>query len=244
MRKTILLLFLIISKQAFAQLETIESLKFNDNIYDIVIIKASSNNLKKFFIYNNNELLNHNTLMNELNDSESYFAINAGTVHQDCSPVGLLIDDFDVINSINLEEGEGNFFLKPNGTLSISDNDVSLLPSESFIQLRNLKLAIQSGPMLVINGNIHPDFNPNSTNLNLRNGVGVFEDKKGNKFLIFANSKEPVSFYNFSKLFIEKYNCLDALCLESAGNIMKLPYSDAIEEKKNHTICRYLMYND
>lgn len=242
MRKFIFLLSFLINNVAYAQLETIENLKFNDNIFDIVIIKVSDQSLGKFSFLNNSELQSHSALMNQLDDADSYFAINAGPVHKDCSPVGLFIEDFQTINPINLEDGEGNFFLKPNGNLIISDKEVVIKPSESFVISNNIRHAIQSGPMLLIDGNIHPSFNPNSLNLNFRNGVGVFNDKNGNRFLIFANSKDPISFYNFSKLFSEKYKCSEALCLESSGNVMKVPY--AVEEQNDHTVCRYLIYKD
>jgi uncharacterized protein YigE (DUF2233 family) len=51
-------------------------------------------------------------------------------------------------------------------------------------------LATQSGPMLVINGRVHPRFDKRSTSLKARNGVGVRTDGK----VLFAISKGEVSF--------------------------------------------------
>jgi uncharacterized protein YigE (DUF2233 family) len=38
------------------------------------------------------------------------------------------------------------------------------------------RFATQSGPMLVIDGALHPRFRESSTSLNIRNGVGVSAD--------------------------------------------------------------------
>jgi uncharacterized protein YigE (DUF2233 family) len=38
------------------------------------------------------------------------------------------------------------------------------------------RFATQSGPMLVIDGALHPRFREDSTSLNIRNGVGVSAD--------------------------------------------------------------------
>ncbi len=52
--------------------------------------------------------------------------------------------------------------------------------------------ATQSGPLLVHGGDIHPDFNANSTNKKIRSGVGVTKDG----LVIFAISITPVTFYD------------------------------------------------
>lgn len=51
--------------------------------------------------------------------------------------------------------------------------------------------------MLVINGEIHSAFKANSTNLNIRNGVGILPNNE----IIFAMSKKEINFYEFAKYF-------------------------------------------
>src|SRR5438045_3145351 len=43
------------------------------------------------------------------------FAMNAGMFKSDFSPVGLFVQNGHVISPLNLADGDGNFFLKPNG---------------------------------------------------------------------------------------------------------------------------------
>ena len=47
--------------------------------------------------------------------------MNAGMFHPDHSPVGLQIIDGTVRNPINTDDGQGNFFLKPNGVFALGE---------------------------------------------------------------------------------------------------------------------------
>ncbi len=69
------------------------------------------------------------------------------------------------------------------------------------------KLATQSGPMLVIDGNIHPRFEENGTSRHIRNGVGADGDKRA----VFAISRGPVSLGSFARLFRDALGCRNAL---------------------------------
>lgn len=67
--------------------------------------------------------------------------------------------------------------------------------------------AIQNGPILILDGQINPQFNKQSTNLqSYRNGIGI--DKSGN--LHFALALKPTNFYDFSTFFSEK-GCVKAI---------------------------------
>lgn len=225
-------------------MEIFENLKFDSVYYDVVKIKVNINSLKKIEILENIEKVTHNEYINSININESNFLINAGTVNNDCSPVGLFINNYKKSNELNLDNGIGNFYLKPNGVLIILDDDINIINSEEVILTNKIRIAIQSGPLLINKNIIHPSFNPNSNNLNFRNGVGIFKDNNGHKYLIFINSKTQVNFYNFSKLFLEKYNCEYALCLESAGSLMQIPYSNLNIAPIDLIVCRYISYTD
>ena len=76
----------------------------------------------------------------------------------------------------NLADGDGNFFLKPNGvfhgrtaTARRRSWKRAPMPRQSLMSA----FATQSGPMLVIDGALHPRFEPNGKSRNIRNGVGV-----------------------------------------------------------------------
>ena len=77
--------------------------------------------------------------------------------------------------------------------------------------------ATQSGPMLVIDGALHPRFLPDGTSRRIRNGVGTSED--GSRAW-FAISNAPVNFHDFARLFQEHLGLGQALYLD--GNISRL----------------------
>jgi uncharacterized protein YigE (DUF2233 family) len=77
--------------------------------------------------------------------------------------------------------------------------------------------ATQSGPMLVIGGDLHPKFLKASDSLNIRNGVGVSADGAR---AVFAISDDPVNFHTFARLFRDGLGLPDALYLD--GSISRL----------------------
>ena len=81
-----------------------------------------------------------------------------------------------------------------------------------------IKYATQSGPMLVIDGQVHSSFKDGSTNLNIRNGVGILPDNK----VIFAMSKTEINFYDFAKYF-QSLGCKNALYLDGFVSRTYLP---------------------
>ncbi len=148
------------------------------------------------------------------------FAMNGGMYMQDNSPLGLFIYDHKQIRELNMAKSDnGNFYLKPNGVFYLNeDNSVKICTSEAFKSNNNIKYATQSGPMLVIDGKIHSAFKEGSSNLNIRNGVGVLPDGK----LIFAMSKNSINFYDFAKFF-KDMGCANALYLDGFVSRTYLP---------------------
>ena len=90
-----------------------------------------------------------------------------------------------------------------------------MMPGEGKIKV---KLATQSGPMLLINGATHPKFTQGSTNEKIRSGVGKINDKK----VIFAITIDESNFYEFAIFFKEIFGCKDALFLDGAISQMYL----------------------
>lgn len=145
------------------------------------------------------------------------FAMNAGMYHRDLSPVGLYVEKGKELSGIVTSDGPGNFGLLPNGVFCIGDR-FRVIESRSFKKTRpDCRFATQSGPMLVIDGALHPKFQPTSDSGNIRNGVGVSED--GSR-AVFAISNEPVNFYAFARLFRDELDLPDALYFD--GNISRL----------------------
>jgi uncharacterized protein YigE (DUF2233 family) len=138
------------------------------------------------------------------------FAMNAGMFEPDFSPVGLLVQDGRQLSPLNLSDGAGNFFLKPNGVFFISDSTARIVASTEYPALaRGVRLATQSGPLLVRNGALHPAINAASTSRLLRNGVGISGDT-----IMFVISEQPVSFHELAIFFRDELHCPDALYLD------------------------------
>jgi uncharacterized protein YigE (DUF2233 family) len=141
-----------------------------------------------------------------------YFLCNAGMFQPDSTPVGLLLMNANLNFPLNLNDGQGNFYMKPNGVFVINQNDEArIVESSEFSALLTPSIwATQSGPLLVQAGTIHPDFIADSKNAKIRSGVGVRKDGK----VVFALSTDPVNFYEFALLFLNKLKCPDALYLD------------------------------
>jgi uncharacterized protein YigE (DUF2233 family) len=64
--------------------------------------------------------------------------------------------------------------MKPNGIFYISAHEAAVSETQAFLKQRpQADLPTQSGPMLVIDGRLHPRFDRHSTSLKARTGVGV-----------------------------------------------------------------------
>ena len=112
---------------------------------------------------------------------------------------------------VNTRSGFGNFHMKPNGVFDISGDRAAVAETRAFLKQRpQTDLATQSGPMLVINGRLHPRFDRRSTSLKARDGVGVRTDGK----VVFAISQGEVSFDAFARLFRDGLNCPNAVFLD------------------------------
>lgn len=180
-------------------------------------------------------LLTFDKLLTTMSEDRTLnFAMNAGMYNENYAPIGYTVIEGEEIRALNLKEGGGNFHLLPNGVLWWNKSgEVQITKSNTLNeQLKNGKAqpwyATQSGPMLVINNEIHPQFNPDSTSIKPRNGAGVCNDGS----VQFVNSEEPVTFYQFAELFKNDLNCPNALFLD--GGIASALYAPSIgkQDKK------------
>jgi len=147
------------------------------------------------------------------------FAMNGGMFKSDNSPVGLFIQNKKIVVPLDTASGNGNFYLKPNGVFYITtDNEANICSTEKFNDSNKINYATQSGPMLVIDENIHPAFKQGSSNLQVRNGVGILPDGR----VVFAMSKDKISFYDFAEYFKE-LGCKNALYLDGFVSRTYLP---------------------
>ncbi|WP_245444715.1 phosphodiester glycosidase family protein [Microvirga sp. KLBC 81] len=151
------------------------------------------------------------------------FAMNAGMYHEDRSPVGLYVENGKELKVANTRNGPGNFHLKPNGAFYVKGSQAGVLETDTYFKWKiRPDHATQSGPMLVINGRLHPKFSEQSTSLKIRNGVGV----KDQHTVVFAISDDPVTFSTFARLFRNQLGCANTLFLD--GSISSL-YAPTLE---------------
>lgn len=147
------------------------------------------------------------------------FVMNAGMYKTDRSPQGLYIEKQKVLSPLDTAAAEGNFYLKPNGVFFITTKKTALIcTTERFKNNKEIEFATQSGPMLVIDGQIHSAFKEGSKNLNIRNGVGILPN--GN--IVFVLSKKEVNFYDFANYF-KGLGCKNALYLDGFVSRAYLP---------------------
>jgi uncharacterized protein YigE (DUF2233 family) len=148
------------------------------------------------------------------------FAMNGGMYHRDLSPVGLYIENGVEKTPLSTGGGWGNFHMQPNGVFFMQGQKAGVLETSAYLNA-NLKpdFATQSGPMLVINTELHPRFLPESDSLNTRNGVGVSDDG----MVHFAISENPVRFYDFATLFRDKLHTPNALYLDGSISSVDIP---------------------
>lgn len=140
------------------------------------------------------------------------FAANAGMFNPQHAPQGLLIQDFKTIAPLDRRaSGRGNFYLQPNGVFYTTADGRAVVCTTADFAAGKVKFATQSGPMLVIDGRLHPAFGRNSANLNIRNGVGILP----NGHALFAMSEGEVSLYEFAHYFADR-GCQNALYLDGA----------------------------
>lgn len=204
--------------------QTIEKQKFLTHI-----INPKRQDLKLYWkTSNGNRYGNFKNLKDSLvkQNKKLTFAMNAGMFQKDYSPLGLYIENGKTLKKTNnIKKAYGNFYLQPNGIFYLSNNnEPTICKTTVFQQNDSIKYATQSGPMLVIDGKIHPKFNKESTSIHYRNGVGILP----NNNLLFVMSNEKVNFYTFAAYF-KNQGCKNALYLDGFVSKTYLPSKNVNE---------------
>ncbi len=148
------------------------------------------------------------------------FAMNGGMYQQDLTPVGLYVENGVEGKPVSERDGWGNFHLKPNGVFFLKNGKAGVERTDVFVRRQErMDFATQSGPMLVIDGKLHPRFVADSDSMKIRNGVGV--DRKGRVW--FVVSEDRVRFYDFATLFRDELHCQNALFLDGTISSLYAP---------------------
>ena len=222
MKKKIAFLLLIIALISIGFLALSKNEIVEDELFISYIVNPKKQNLEFFWKNEKGEhFKNAENLISWLKSKNKklLFSTNGGMYKKDNSPQGLYVENTITKSEIDALNGNGNFYLKPNGVFYLTtEKNPIICKTEDFVNNGKIKYATQSGPMLVINGEIHTAFKKNSTNLNIRNGVGILPNNQ----IVFAISKKEINFYDFAEYF-KKLGCKNALYLDGFVSRTYLP---------------------
>lgn len=208
-----------------AQAATCEDIRYEGKSFTACTVDLTQENLRLFLYDDAGVPFNHFTRINTQLDQSNQtlgFAMNAGMYHDDRAPVGHYVEDGVEVMRVIPNAGPGNFGLLPNGILCLRDGRADVIETLRFQrEAPNCQNATQSGPMLVIDGELHPRFLADGTSRYIRNGVGTSEDGKSAVFVI---SNTPVNFYSFASFFRDHLMLDQALFFD--GNVSRLHAPD------------------
>lgn len=152
------------------------------------------------------------------NESNIAFVMNGGMYGDDLKPIGYFVEGSERLVELNRGDGDGNFYMKPNGVFFGSRGSWRILDADTFLRTVGTRpeFGTQSGPMLVINGELHPEIQDNGPSRQIRNGVGV--DAEGRAHFVISN--DAISFGQLARYFRDEAKTPNALFLD--GNISSL----------------------
>jgi uncharacterized protein YigE (DUF2233 family) len=157
-------------------------------------------------------------------DEKGFFAVTGAMYGNDGLPPGLLINKGSIMKQLNTATGSGNFYEpKPNGVFYLNELDTDIVETSKFTQNLNHSFAIQSGPMLLINGDFNAILNQSSTNKHIRCAVGISLDQFGKKSIHFVSSRSKVTFFELAQFMKDNLSCTDVLHLESMNAYIHFP---------------------
>jgi len=225
MKKTVYIVFLLLFMSCKTPPLEVQQVTYRKQTFDALIVDLKTHEIN-FFLQNKKKQkfksLGRLKKYLEKQGQQLVFATNAGMYLSNNIPQGLYIENGQKIRPIDLSDSKRalNFYMKPNGVFLLTDKQAFVVESSAIDSIeQKISYATQSGPVLLLNGELHPKFNEGSTSKYIRSGVGIMSDGK----VIFAISNERVNFYDFAMLFKEVYNCKNALYLDGAISKMYLP---------------------
>ncbi len=162
------------------------------------------------------------------NDAASViFAVNAGMYDDTGKPIGYYVENKVRLKKLNRKKGGGNFHLLPNGVFSVEKDGWHIRTTDDFADNVNTRpqYATQSGPMLLINGQLRPDISENGESVNIRNVVGI--DAQGRAH--FVISEGAVSFGRLARMMRDTLKCYNALYLDGSVSSLWYPEGERLD---------------
>ncbi len=198
-----------------------ENREHEGNRYTVCSVDLETEDLRLFLRNDNGGIYgSFNAINRALGDGGNTlgFAMNAGMYHEDRAPVGLYLEDGQQEMGLVTSAGPGNFGLLPNGVLCLREGRADVIETLRFERDEPACIsATQSGPMLVIDGELHPRFLVDATSRYVRNGVGTSAD---GRTAVFAISNNLVTFHEFGSFYRDALKLPQALYFD--GNVSRL----------------------
>ncbi|WP_321490610.1 phosphodiester glycosidase family protein [uncultured Hyphomonas sp.] len=221
----ILLLLLLLPACREETVQACEAIRFEDQPFTVCHFAADDPGLALFHTHADGAPFADFDRLAETIAAEGgdlIFAMNAGMYHEDRRPVGLYVENSEQTARLVTNAGPGNFGMLPNGVFWLDgEGTAHVTETLAYEALApEARFATQSGPMLVIDGALHPAFNPDGTSRKRRNGVGLSAD---GDTLWFAISDAPVNFDTFARLFRDQLRSPDALYLDGVVSRLHAP---------------------
>ncbi|WP_438990327.1 phosphodiester glycosidase family protein [Lentibacter sp.] len=198
-----------------------EDRSFEGRSYTICEVNAAREEIRLFLKDENGKLLGQFFAVDDRLKAQGKrlgFAMNAGMYHEDRSPVGHYRENGEELMRVIPNAGPGNFGMLPNGIFCVRAGRADVIETKRFLRAApDCTEATQSGPMLVIDGALHPRFLRDSDSRFLRNGVATSADGARAVFII---SNERVTFYEMGRFVRDGLKLPQALYFD--GNVSRL----------------------
>ncbi|MEX0341648.1 MAG: phosphodiester glycosidase family protein [Erythrobacter sp.] len=155
------------------------------------------------------------------------FAMNAGIFDSEGTPIGYFVKDSERLQQLSTVSGSGNFYMKPNGVFYGSGGEWAVRETDWFLAnvTERPEFGTQSGPMLVIDGKIHPQITHDGPSRLVRNAVGI--DAEGRAHFVISNA--PVSFGKLARFYRDELEARNALFLDDTVSLLWNPATDRLD---------------
>lgn len=166
------------------------------------------------------------------------FAMNGGAYGDDLKALGYYVEGGERLKEFNRadtpEGNTSNFFMKPNGVFFGTGAKWRVLSTEAFYAsvADRPQFGAQSGPMLVIDGKLHPEIKENGPSRTVRNGVGI--DAKGAAHFVISDA--PLSFGQLARFFRDVLKTPNALYLDGKVSALWDPATKRLDTARNGPI--------
>jgi len=142
------------------------------------------------------------------------FAMNGGMYGDDLKAIGYYVQNGKRLKELNRADGDGNFYMKPNGVFFGTGSKWQVMGSNTFFNTvgERPQFGTQSGPLLLVDGKLHPEVQDDGPSKAIRNAVGV--DAAGKAHFVISDA--PVSFGQLARYYRDVLKVRQALYLDGA----------------------------